>query len=120
MNSLAQTFARLLTALEDLLTQEAVLLQVADYPGVLALQQRSAPLVDRLASLAAHADAAVRRRVAAVVARRAEAMELLAAEITRTRVELSDMQASQHRAARIAPVYGSTPAPHAGKLSAIG
>ncbi len=120
MTPAAQTFTRLLTALEDLITQEGVLLRAADFPGVLATQQRCAPLVDRLVGLATHADTAVRTRIAAIITRRAEGMELLAEEIARTRVELSEMQASQHRAARLAPVYGSLLVPVAGKLSAVG
>ncbi len=116
----AQTFPRLLTALEDLISQEEVLLRAADYLGVLATQERAAPLVDRLAGLAMHADLATRSRITALVARRTEGLELLAAEIERTRVELSEMQASQHRAARIAPVYGSLLTPMVGRLSAVG
>ena len=120
MNREAQPFARLLSALEDLIAQEAVLLRAADYAGVLATQQRSAPLVDRLVGLAAHADTAVRTRIAAIITRRTAGMVWLAEDIERTRVELSEMQASQHRAARIAPVYGSQVTPLVGKLLAGG
>ena len=120
MTPAAQTFMRLLTALEDLIAQEEVLLLAADYPGVLATRERAAPLVGRLASRAVHADAAMRTRIAAIVTRRAQGMELLAVEIERTRVELSEMKASQHRAARIAPVYGSPVTPLAVRLSALG
>ena len=77
-------------------------------------------IISTLAGLATHADLATRTRIAALITRRTQRMELLAAEIERTRVELSEMQASQHRAARIAPVYGSLVIPLAGRLSAVG
>ncbi|MBC7368211.1 MAG: hypothetical protein H7343_15595, partial [Undibacterium sp.] len=52
MSSPAHTCARLLAALEDLVSQEASLLRAADFAGVLATQERAAPIVERLAALA--------------------------------------------------------------------
>ncbi len=107
----AHTCARLLTALEDLVSQEAVLLRAADYSGVLATQERAAPLVERLAALATTADAAVRMRVAAVTALRSRSLEWLAGEMARVRTELSEMAASERQVARVAPVYMSNASP---------
>jgi hypothetical protein len=120
MASAAQTLHRLLGALEDLVSQEEILLGAADYAGLCAAQDRSAPLVVRLADLAAQADTAAQERVAGVVARRTRIIGLLGTDIARARAELSEMAASQHRAARIAPVYRSLSAPIAGQWSAVG
>jgi septum formation inhibitor MinC len=103
----AETCARLLAALEDLVAQEAALMRAADFTGVLATQERAAPLVERLAALAATADAAVRIRVSAVLALRSRSLEWLGAEMARVRTELQSMQVSRRRVAQIAPVYGT-------------
>ncbi len=116
MSSPAQTCARLLAALEDLVSQEAVLLRAADFSGVLATQERAAPLVERLAALATTADAAVRTRVAAVIALRSRSLEWLAGEMERVRSELAGMEASERQVARVAPVYMS----HAGPRQRLG
>jgi hypothetical protein len=107
----AHTCARLLAALEDLVSQEAVLLRAADYSGVLSTQERAAPLIERLAALAATADAAVRTRVAAVTVLRARSLEWLAGEIARVRIELAEMAVSERQVARVAPVYMSNTSP---------
>jgi hypothetical protein len=109
----AETCARLLAALEDLVAQEAVQLRAADFPGVLATQERAAPLIGRLAALATTADAAVRVRIAGVLALRSRSLDWLGAEMARVRDELSAMQVSRRRVAQIAPVYGARgPAVH--------
>ena len=102
----AETCARLLGALEDLAAQEALLLRGADFPGVLATQERAAPLVERLAALAGTGDAAVRLRVSAVLTLRSSSLDWLGAEMTRVRAELQSMQVSRRRIAQIAPAYG--------------
>jgi hypothetical protein len=108
----AATCARLLAALEDLVSQEAVLLRAADYPGVLAAQERAAPLVERLAALAATADAAVRTRVAAVLALRSASLDWLAGEMDRVRGELAAMESSERRVAQVAPAYRDRSVPN--------
>jgi len=102
----AQTCARLLSALEDLVAQEALLLRAADFAGVLATQERAAPLVERLAALAGTADAAIRVRINGVLSLRSRSLEWLAAEMARVREDLQTMQVSSRRVAQIAPVYG--------------
>jgi hypothetical protein len=101
----AQTCARLLAALEDLVAQEALLLRAADFAGVLATQERAAPLIERLTALATTADAAVRVRVGAVLALRSRSLEWLGSEMARVREELQGMQAGRRRLAQCAPVY---------------
>lgn len=121
METPGQTCARILVALEDLAGREAASLQARDFPAVAEIQERAAPLV---AHLAAHgpavADVALRTRVGELLRRRAQTGEWLAEQITQAREELRGTQASQRRVARIAPVYGSSQAPVAGQLLAVG
>ncbi len=120
MATTAQTCARLLVALEDLSAQEAATLREGDFAAVAEIQARSAPLVEYLGTHGpAIADGAFLARMRALLLRRSESAEWLAAQIERTREELRQTQASEQRAARIAPVYGSAKAPVA-RLSAVG
>ena len=106
--------------MDDLVSQETVLLAAADYAEVIAVQQRTAPLVERLAALASTVDDAARAKIAAVVARRSRNLAALAERIEQTRLELSDLRASGLRVAKIAPVYGPITKPLARQLSAVG
>ncbi len=106
MTTPAETWVRLIGALEDLAAQEALLLRGADFTAVLATQARAAPLVERLVALAGTADAAARARLSAVQALRSRSLEWLGAELARGREELQAMQVSRRRIAQIAPVYG--------------
>lgn len=74
------TVTRLLGALEELVTQETVLLAAGCYRDAIAIQRRAAPVVTRLCelgSLPGAATAAVRRRVAAVLSRRGQSVATL-------------------------------------------
>ncbi|MBC7368313.1 MAG: hypothetical protein H7343_16130, partial [Undibacterium sp.] len=103
--------ARLLAALEALVSQGASLLRAADFAGVLATQERAAPVVERLAALAPAAHVAVRMRVETVIALRSRSLEWLAGEMDRVRAELSAMETSERQVARVAPAYMSSPSP---------
>lgn len=107
----AQTGLRLADSLEDLVTQEAVLLRAADYPGAIAVQERSAPLVARLAELAAGADPALHARVRAIIALRAQTMARFDADLVRVRGELAALQTSERQVARVGPAYVTKAAP---------
>ena len=109
METPAQTCVRLLTALEDLATQEAAALEARDFATAVTIQTRAAPLVEHLAAhgpAIADKDPAFRSRVAAFHARRQQSGEWLATQVARAKEELLRMQAGQRRVARIAPVYG--------------
>jgi hypothetical protein len=111
MTTPAQTGLRLADSLEDLVTQEAVLLRAADYPGVIALQERSAPLVARLAELAAGASPALHSRVRDIVRLRAQSMVRFEADVARVRGELAALQTSERQVARVGPAYVTKSAP---------
>jgi phage host-nuclease inhibitor protein Gam len=120
MESPAQTCGRLLTALEDLVRQEADRLEARDFPAVAAIQERSAPLI---AHLAAHggtvADRSFRARVAALAARRGRTCAALATQLARVEEELRRIGTAQRQLARMAPAYRSPGAP-AAQFSAVG
>ena len=120
METTGQACDRLVTALEDLLAQEAAALAQGDFGAALELQERAAPLVDYLAAHGPRAAApALRSRIGALCERRSAAGDRLAAAIARVREELGDTQTAQRRVARIAPAYGRSSAA-ARQLSAVG
>ena len=102
----AQTVARLLTALEDLVDQETVLLHSGNYQGVLRTQQRAAPLVECLAGLGAAAGDAARDRIASVVNQRRASENWLAGALARGRDELRQLRIDQRRLGQVRPAYG--------------
>lgn len=123
METPAQRCARIVMALEDLVSQEAMALANGDISMVVELQERTAPLIEFLATAGlVHATApGLRGRIAALQERRAETSARLAGEIDRTRSELQETLLGQRRAAQIAPVYGTKSAsPFSGKLQAVG
>ena len=121
METPAQTCVRLLAALEDLAAAEAATLLAGDFEVAVEIQGRAAPLVAYLGEHGpAVADRAFRARIAAVLRQRSGSAARLGTRIDEVREELQSTQASQHRVARIAPVYGSAPGAVAGQLSAVG
>ena len=63
MEAPAQTCVRLVAALEDLVAREAATLEARDFPAVIELQQRAAPLVALLGARASDVtDPALRAR----------------------------------------------------------
>jgi hypothetical protein len=117
----ALKFKRVLSALEDLVTQEALLLRAEDFAAVEALQNRTAPLVEFLAANPTAANEALRDRVGTVAARRSENDGELTRQMARVREELSLNQANRGRISQIMPAYRQ-PAGEllAGQLSARG
>jgi hypothetical protein len=120
MESPAQTCDRLLTALEDLVSEEAALLADEQVGAMVELQCRMAPLVDRLVALAASADSTLQSRVRALVARRAYVGAELATRLAHLHAELDRMSAARHTVNRIAPVYGAVPEAAPRQFSAVG
>jgi len=108
MQTPAQRSARILSALEDLVAQEAAVLHARDFVAAAELAERAAPLIEFLTSDAGSAglDSQLRRRIAALQERRRESEHWLAAQIALTREELRQTVVSQRRVACVAPVYG--------------
>lgn len=107
MNAPATVMFRLLGALEDLVTQEAMQLAGENFEAVRQTQERAAPLVTELARLGRMtAIPAVRPRIEALLARRRQNQERLSGQIQRVREALQGTQAKRLRIAQIAPAYG--------------
>jgi hypothetical protein len=106
METTAQRCTRLLGAMEDLLAQEAASLAAGDMDAVIALQQRIEPLVQDLGRRGpAVADDCLRDRVAAWLGRRREVSNLLTARVEELRQQISQLDASRRRVARVGPAY---------------
>jgi len=106
MESPPRKFTRLLTALDELVGQEAATLAARDYAAVGEIQRRAEPLVAGLAALGAEAaDETARARVAALLARRQHSLDFLETQLATARAELLAVQESARRVAQIAPVY---------------
>lgn len=123
METPAQRCARIVGALEDLVSQEALALENGDIAAVLDLQDRTAPLVEFLTTVPlSHATApGIRGRIAALQERRAQTEARLRVELDRARAELQETVLGQRRAAQIAPVYGTKScSPFSGTLQAVG
>jgi hypothetical protein len=120
METIAQHCERIVTALEDLVAQEGAAVASRDFSAMLALQERTAPLVDFVIARApVPSGSALRNRLMALHERRRQNGEALAAEIERTRAELQQMQNTRRRVAQIAPVYGQ-PGLTRGQWQAVG
>jgi hypothetical protein len=110
MKTPGRTFGRLLDALDDLVGQEAATVRARDYEAVGHIQRRSAAVIEGLAALGpAVADARMKARVAALLARRQHNVECIESQLATTRNELAAIEQSESRMARIAPAYGSPP-----------
>ena len=109
MESPAETAARLITALEDLVGQETMLLRTMDFVEAVAVQERAAPVVARLCELAA--DPAVRTlqpRVAQLARRREQNYHFLDAQLARMHEELRRIDEARGRLRQVAPAYGQS------------
>jgi hypothetical protein len=101
-----QAITRLLGALEVLFDQEAIHVSSRDKAGILEVQSRITPVIERLATLGSKSDsAAIRGRVAVLLAKRKVTEDGLAAHISRIREDLIQTHAAQRRLAKVAPVY---------------
>jgi hypothetical protein len=121
METPAQMCVRLVTALEELAAQEAATLEARDFPVVVELQDRAAPLIQLLGAHAADVtDQKLRERVAALIERRNRMGEWLAEQIARVREELKQTEATQRRLAQVAPAYGYPATTTSRQLVAVG
>jgi hypothetical protein len=106
MSTNSGQLSRVLSALEDLASQEELLLHAEDYAEVVTVQVRMAPLINFLVAEVADADTAVRARISALVARRDRTQQRLDRDVGKMREEMVQLEASRRRIARVAPAYG--------------
>ena len=119
METRAQLVGRLLATLEDLTSQEALLIRSGDYHGVVQTQRRAAPVVECLASLSASAAATARARIAQVIRQRQGSEDWLETAIARARDELRQVRTSQRWLECVRPSSGSA-ADGGQRFSALG
>ena len=106
METPAQTAVRLLAALEDLALREQANLRNLDLVEAVEMIERAAPLVERLAELAADpAVATLRPRVEAFLEQRRQSAALIDAHLARLQSEMRRVDEARQRLARVAPVY---------------
>lgn len=120
MSTPLQIAQRLLTALEDLASQESVLLRSLDLVEAVQISERAAPLVEQLCALIAESPevAPLRGRVEELVAQRRRSAVLLDSHLARLQAELHRIDEARNRLARVAPVYsGGSPAPIESRLN---
>jgi hypothetical protein len=113
-----QTAMRLLAALEDLVEQESTLLHAHDSIGAVEIQNRTAPLVEKLAALAVDPEVtALQPRVAALIDRRQQNGQFLDTELNRLQDELRRVDEARSRLARLLPAYVSAPPTPSSRLN---
>jgi len=111
METPLQTATRLLVALEDLAGQETLLIRTMDFVEAVTVQERSAPLVDKLCSLATDPDVmGLRPRVNGLLDRCEQNHHFLDTQLARLQGELARINEARGRLRRVAPAYGRTPA----------
>lgn len=107
MEARGQKFDRLLGALDELITLEALTLKAGDYAAVGEIQRRVQPVLTTVVNLGGDcADRLVRARVAGLLARRQHSIEFIETQLETARAELAAVQESASRMAKIAPAYG--------------
>lgn len=119
MAATAHASMRILSALEELVMQEAVILKGGDLAAVAELQLRIEPLVAFLATPGESVlDADVEARVAILHSARADSVAWLNSQMARNRAELLAISGRQRVIAQVAPAYGTAAAP--ATLSLVG
>jgi len=102
---------RLLLALEELGGEETLLIRTMDFVEAVAVQERAAPLLEKLCSLAgAPGVEALRPRLDALLDRSGQNHHFLDAQLTRIQSELTRVNEARGRLRRVAPAYGQAPA----------
>lgn len=102
-----QKFSRLVTALGELIEQEASTLAARDFAAVGEIQRRAAPVVAGLAELGPDAaDELSRVRIAALLTRRQRSLDLLETQLANARSELEALNEGSRRVTQVSPVYG--------------
>jgi hypothetical protein len=113
METPQQTIGRLLTALEVLTREEEHLFESGLYVESTAVQQRSMPLVRKIAELlvgpnvAQSLDQDLQQRLQTLLKNRQAHYERLTAQLEATQKELEKIALAQARAKKIRPAYSS-------------
>ncbi len=104
--------ARLLTALEELVRQETLLIRTMDFVEAVGIRERMAPLVEKLCALARDGEVAtLRPRLDGLLERCGQNHHFLDGQLERLQGELNRVTEARGRLRRLAPAYRSGRAP---------
>jgi hypothetical protein len=103
-----ETAQRLLSALDELVMQETMLIRTMDFVEAVEVRERAAPLVIRLCGLAGDSDiTALRPRVDALLDRCSQNYHFLDTQLQRLQSELDRVNTARGRLRKVAPAYRS-------------
>lgn len=106
METPLQCAARLLAALDELVTQEGVYLRAGSFELAAGVRERAGPVVTRLVELSHFPGVSeMRLKVAAIVERSAHHSAILEEKMTEFRAEIRRTDQARHRSNQIAPAY---------------
>lgn len=100
------TATRLLSALEDLITQETVLIRTMDFIDAVQVRERAAPFVEKLCELAPlPAVETLRPRIDGLLERSSQNYHFLEGQLTKLQHELNRVGEARGRLRSVAPAY---------------
>ena len=106
MNESVKTAQRLIAALDELVTQESVVIRTMDFSAAVELRERAAPIVEKLCALAADPlVAGLRPRLDGLLERGTQNSQFLDAQLARMQDELNRVGEAHGRLRRVAPAY---------------
>ena len=107
MDAPAATACRLLSALEEFVAQEQILLREQAFVEIVDLREHAVPVVEKLCELATEfaVDSVFRLRLEDLLHRSGQNYRLLASELARRHDELTRVDEALGRLRRVAPAY---------------
>lgn len=103
------TAARLLRALEELVTLETMLLRSMDFVEAVQVREQMAPVVEGLCALAADPEVrTLKPRVDTLLRYCAQNYQFLETELARMQEELNRVAEARGRLRHVAPAYGTS------------
>jgi len=110
METPLETARRLLRALDELVMQETLLIRTMDFVEAVEVQERAAPLVDRLCALAEYESVrALGPELAILLDRRSQNYHFLDTQLQRLQGELDRVTIARGRLRKVAPAYRPLP-----------
>ena len=111
---------RLLSALEEFVVQEEILLREQAFDEIVGLREHAAPLVEKLCELAREftVDHVFRLRLEDLLHRSGQNFRLLTSELARRQEELLRVGEALGRLRRVAPAYKTARNAHESRLNA--
>jgi len=113
METAPQTIGRLLGALESLTEQERHLIETGSYEEAIAIQERSRPLVDKIAEMmmipgvANSLEESVQMRAQDLLSAQLAQIRRLSDHMEQAQHQLEIIKSAQSRAQRVRPIYRS-------------